>query len=60
MTPVVLGIDTSCYTTSCALADMQGNILEGTGTPSSDIQSHIALYQAFPKLGGVVQPHARF
>ena len=42
------------------VVDMQGNILEGTGTPSSDIQSHIAIYQAFPKLGGVVQPHARF
>lgn len=28
MTPVVLGIDTSCYTTSCALADMQGHVLQ--------------------------------
>lgn len=28
MIPVVLGIDTSCYTTSCALADMQGNVLQ--------------------------------
>ena len=28
MTPVVLGIDTSCYTTSCALADLQGNVLQ--------------------------------
>lgn len=42
------------------VADMQGNILEGTQVPSSEIQSHIAIYQAFPKLGGVVQPHARF
>lgn len=42
------------------VVDLQGNILEGTQAPASDIQSHIAIYQAFPKLGGVVQPHARF
>ena len=40
--------------------DMQGNILEGTGEISSDIQSHIAIYRAFPKLGSIVRPHARF
>lgn len=42
------------------VVDMQGNVLEGNQTPASDIQSHIAIYQAFPKLGGVVQPYARF
>lgn len=42
------------------VVDMQGNILEGNGTPVSDIQSHIALYQAFPELGGIVRPHARY
>ena len=42
------------------VADMRGNILEGTQVPSSDIQSHITIYQAFPELGGVVQPHARY
>ena len=42
------------------VVDMQGNVLEGTLAPDSDIQSHIAIYQAFPKLGGVVQPYTRF
>ena len=42
------------------VADMQGNILEGVQSIPSDIQSHIAIYQAFPQLGGVVRPHARY
>lgn len=42
------------------VVDMQGNVVEGTRTPSSDIQSHIAIYKAFPTLGGVVRPHARY
>ncbi|MEE0871691.1 MAG: class II aldolase/adducin family protein, partial [Bacteroidaceae bacterium] len=28
------------------VVDMHGTILEGSSTPSSDVQSHIALYQA--------------
>lgn len=42
------------------VVDMQGNVLEGTRTPVSDIRSHIAIYQAFPQLGGVVQSQAGF
>lgn len=42
------------------VVDMQGNVLEGNQAPASDIQSHIAIYQAFPKLGSIVRPHARF
>lgn len=42
------------------VVDMHGTILEGSSTLSSDIQTHIALYQAFPKLGGIVRPHARY
>lgn len=42
------------------VVDIQGGIVEGTRAPSFDIQSHIAIYQAFPELGGVVQPHARY
>ena len=37
------------------VADMQGNVLEGTQASSSDLQSLLAIYRAFPKLGGVVQ-----
>lgn len=42
------------------VVDIHGNILEGSVVSSSDIQSHIALYQAFPELGGIVRPHARY
>lgn len=42
------------------VVDVQGNVLEGTPVSAPDIQSHIAIYQAFPKLGGIVQPHARY
>ena len=42
------------------VVDVEGNVVEGTKAPSADIQSHIAIYQAFPKLGGIVQPHAKF
>ena len=42
------------------VVDMQGNILEGSQAPAADIQSHIAIYQTFPKLGGVVQPNAGY
>lgn len=45
---------------SAFVADMQGNVLEGMQSASSDIRSHIAIYQAFPQLGSVVQPHARY
>ena len=41
------------------VADMRGNILEGVQSIPSDIQSHIAIYQAFPQLGGVVLPGMR-
>lgn len=45
---------------SALVVDMQGNVLEGAGAAHSDVQSHIAIYQAFPELGGVVRPHAGF
>lgn len=42
------------------VVDLQGNVVEGYHTPSADIHTHIAIYQAFPKLGGIVQPCASF
>lgn len=42
------------------VADLLGNILEGNDAAASDIQSHIEIYQAFPKLGGIARPHARY
>ena len=34
---------------SALVVDMQGNILEGAGAAYSDVQSHIAIYRAFPQ-----------
>ncbi|REG84425.1 L-ribulose-5-phosphate 4-epimerase [Marinomonas pollencensis] len=39
--------------------DLEGNRLEGSLNPSSDTQTHIELYKAFPKIGGVVHTHSR-
>ena len=40
--------------------DLEGNIVEGRYKPSSDTPTHIALYKAFPSLGGVVHTHSRW
>ena len=37
-----------------------GRVLEGTMRPSSDTPTHLRLYQAYPKLGGVVHTHSSF
>src|SRR5439155_1206736 len=41
------------------IADLQGNIVEGTFKPSTDLATHVALYRAFPSIGGVAHTHSR-
>ncbi len=41
-----------------SLAD--GKIVEGNLKPSSDTPTHLVLYRAFPKIGGVVHTHSLF
>ena len=36
-----------------------GKIVEGNKKPSSDTATHLALYQAFPDIGGIVHTHSR-
>ncbi|MBO5951356.1 MAG: class II aldolase/adducin family protein, partial [Bacteroidaceae bacterium] len=36
------------------VVDLNGNIIEGDLNPSSDTPTHLALYRAFPEIGGVV------
>jgi L-ribulose-5-phosphate 4-epimerase len=38
--------------------DLDGNIVEGTLRPSSDTPTHLALYNAFPEIGGIVHTHS--
>lgn len=40
--------------------DLDGNKVEGSLRPSSDTPTHIALYKAYPALGGVVHTHSRW
>jgi L-ribulose-5-phosphate 4-epimerase len=42
------------------ITDLEGRIVEGTMRPSSDLDTHLALYRAFPAIGGVVHTHSRF
>src|SRR6185369_15369106 len=41
------------------VTDLEGNIVEGKLRPSSDLDTHVALYRAFPSIGGVVHTHSR-
>ena len=38
--------------------DLKGNKVEGRLNPSSDTPTHMALYNAFPEIGGVVHTHS--
>ncbi len=40
--------------------DLNGNKVEGDMRPSSDTPTHIALYNQYPELGGVVHTHSRW
>ncbi|MBO4449028.1 MAG: L-ribulose-5-phosphate 4-epimerase [Clostridiales bacterium] len=40
--------------------DLDGKVVEGHYKPSSDTPTHIALYKAFPGIGGVVHTHSRW
>ncbi|WP_293010523.1 MULTISPECIES: L-ribulose-5-phosphate 4-epimerase [unclassified Oscillibacter] len=42
------------------VVDLEGNRVEGRYKPSSDTDTHLALYKAFPMLGGIVHTHSRW
>jgi L-ribulose-5-phosphate 4-epimerase len=42
------------------ITDLDGRIVEGTLRPSSDLDTHLELYRAFPEIGAVVHTHSRF
>lgn len=41
------------------ITDLEGRTVEGSLRPSSDLATHLALYRAFDKIGGVVHTHSR-
>jgi L-ribulose-5-phosphate 4-epimerase len=41
------------------IVDLESRVVEGSLRPSSDLATHVALYRAFPAIGGVVHTHSR-
>ncbi len=41
------------------ITDLDGRVVEGELRPSSDLATHLALYKAFPGIGGVAHTHSR-
>jgi len=41
------------------ITDLDGRVVEGNLRPSTDLATHVALYRAFPSIGGVVHTHSR-
>jgi len=42
------------------ISDLDGKIVEGALRPSSDLPTHLALYRAFEKIGGVAHTHSEY
>lgn len=40
------------------LVSLEGEIVEGSLRPSSDLQTHLVLYRAFADIGGIVHTHS--
>ncbi len=42
------------------ITDLDGRVVEGELRPSSDLPTHLALYRAFPSIGGVAHTHSSY
>jgi L-ribulose-5-phosphate 4-epimerase len=42
------------------VVDLDGKVVEGSLRPSSDTKTHVALYRAFPGIGGIVHTHSTY
>jgi len=42
------------------VTDLSGKIVEGKYRPSSDVDTHLEIYRAFPGVGGVVHTHSTY
>lgn len=40
------------------VTDLNGSVIEGSLIPSTDTPTHLALYKAFPGIGGIVHTHS--
>jgi L-ribulose-5-phosphate 4-epimerase len=42
------------------VTDLDGNVVEGDLNPSSDLGTHVLLYQKFASIGGIVHTHSEY
>jgi len=42
------------------VTDLSGKVVEGHLRPSSDLPTHVALYNAFPQIGGTAHTHSEY
>jgi len=55
------GVDYATMTAvDLVITDLDGQIVEGTLRPSSDLDTHTLLYREFPQIGGIVHTHSEF
>jgi L-ribulose-5-phosphate 4-epimerase len=55
------GVDYASLTLAdLVVANLDGNIVEGSLRPSSDLDTHTCLYREFPQIGGIVHTHSEF
>jgi L-ribulose-5-phosphate 4-epimerase len=45
---------------SMVVCDLDGNVLEGTRSPSSDTAAHAYVYRNMPEVGGVTHTHSNY
>jgi len=50
----------SMQTQDIVITDLEGNVVEGSLRPSSDLPTHLELYKAFAAIGGVAHTHSEF
>jgi len=42
------------------ITDMAGKVVEGSMRPSSDLPTHLVLYQHYPEIGGIAHTHSEY
>jgi L-ribulose-5-phosphate 4-epimerase len=47
-------------TQNLVVSDLNGKITESRLRPSSDLNTHLEIYRAFPTVGGIVHTHSRY
>lgn len=47
-------------TADLVVTDLHGKVVEGKLKPSSDLETHLELYRAWPGIGGIVHTHSHY